>query len=384
LLTPGALGVTGFGRIDGSTWDPFSKTMLFTQEGNGSSGGVIELSPEWDSMAAAGKGLRTLYGSMGRGGQEGIHPDNKGNIWLVEDQGGTTLSGGPGAQGKLPNSFVYRFVPKNPADLSAGKLQALQVSINGIPVEFVAIDATHPTGDALSDNQKALHTVGMSFPCKWVTIHDTDTQGTAAFDANAAAKAAHATPFKRPENGQFVPDTNFQSFIFVITGDTDAIAGNNAELAKRGAWGGVFRADFAKDSDNGTIGLIVLGDANHAAFDNITFPDKETMLLTEDRGDLLHDQLDKLDSVWAYHLDNNPTHNTSARLVALGLDKLAAPVGQEDNEPTGLHFSDGDSSVKGLVGTKAAKHEDGLLFFTQQHGENNLYQILGSQGEDKD
>ena len=33
LLTPAdANGLTGFNSIDGSTWDPFSRTMLFTQE----------------------------------------------------------------------------------------------------------------------------------------------------------------------------------------------------------------------------------------------------------------------------------------------------------------------------------------------------------------
>jgi hypothetical protein len=65
LLTPGAQGVTGFNRIDGSTWNPFSKTMLFTQEGDGTSGGVIEMSPDFDPSTGSGRGLRTLYGSMG-------------------------------------------------------------------------------------------------------------------------------------------------------------------------------------------------------------------------------------------------------------------------------------------------------------------------------
>jgi hypothetical protein len=373
LLTPGAQGVTGFNRIDGSTWNPFSKTLLFTQEGDGTSGGVIEMSSDFDPSTGSGRGLRTLYGSMGRGGQEGIHPDDLGNILIIEDQGGTTLGAtfNPGNKGKNPNSFVYRFVPRNPSDLSAGKLQALQVTINGSPLTFVPVDATHPTGDVLSANQQNLHTLGTSWPVKWVTVHDTDVNGTAPFDANAATKAAGATPFKRPENGVFVPDSKFQSFVFVITGDTDAIAGNQPELAARGAWGGIFRVDLNKSRDAGTISIVVLGDADHAAFDNATFADNDVLLLTEDRGDILHNQLNKLDSVWAYDIHDRLS---SARLVALGLDRMATA---EDNEPTGLHFSDGDSSVKGLLGAKSPK-EEGLLFFTQQHGENNLYQIVGS------
>ena len=42
LLTPvGDTGKTGFNRIDGSSWNPHTGTMLFTQE-NGNQGGVIE------------------------------------------------------------------------------------------------------------------------------------------------------------------------------------------------------------------------------------------------------------------------------------------------------------------------------------------------------
>src|SRR5215467_403723 len=47
LLTPGAQGVTGLNRIDGSTWNPFSKTLLFAQEGTPTAtpptGGIIEI-----------------------------------------------------------------------------------------------------------------------------------------------------------------------------------------------------------------------------------------------------------------------------------------------------------------------------------------------------
>jgi hypothetical protein len=119
-----------------------------------------------------------------------------------------------------------------------GKLDALQVSVDGQPLVFV------PTGDTLSQNQLKLHTLGTSYPVKWVTVHDTAVDGTAPFDANALAKAAGATPFKRPENGQFMPNSGFRTFFFCITGDTDANAGNDPELAARGAWGGIFRVDF--------------------------------------------------------------------------------------------------------------------------------------------
>ena len=228
------------------------------------------------------------------------------------------------------------------------------------------------TGDTLSENQLKLHTVGASYPVTWVTIHDTAVDGTEPFDANALAKAKGATPFKRPENGAFQPGSQFQSFFFTITGDTDANAGNDPELAARGSWGGIFRVDFDASRDNGSISLVVLGDADHASFDNIIFSGRNTVLTSEDRGDTLHDQLDKLDSVWAYDVTNP---GSGARFIALGQDRMAGVVGEEDNEPTGLTYSDGDSSVGGLLGRQVPSPRDGRLFFTQQHGENNTYGV---------
>jgi hypothetical protein len=374
LMTPGdANAITNFNSIDGSTWNPFSQTLLFTQEA-GANGGVIEMGADFDPMTGGGHGLRTLYGSLGRGGYEGIHPDNWGNILIIEDVGGTTVMN----SGRNPNSFVYRFVPLNPNDLTRGKLQALQVIINDNPVVFVPVDANHPNGDTRSENQLLLHTVGASWPVRWVTIHDTEISGTGPFDANALAKARGATPFKRPENGQFQPGTSFQSFVFTITGDTSAVAGQDPVLAARGAWGGLFRVDLSSDRQSGNISLVVLGDADHAAFDNVTFvDDRDTVLLAEDRGDLLHDQLNKLDSVWAYKLNRqHPERNVVARFVALGQDKLAGVAGEEDNEPTGIHLSEGDSTIGGLIGSREFRTDRARLFFTQQHGENNLYEMF--------
>jgi hypothetical protein len=363
LLTPlGQDGLTHFNSIDGSCWNPFTRTLLFTQE-HGNTGGVIEIAADYDG--STNSGLRTLYGSIGQGGYEGIHPDDLGNIFIVEDVGGALFG-----FAKNPNSFVYRFVPTNNTDLTQGKLQALQVSIDGEPVVF------HPEGDTLSENQLKLHTLGTSYPVTWVTVHDTAVNGTDAFDANALAKAAGATPFKRPENGQFQPGTKFLTFFFDITGDTDANAGNDPELAARGAWGGIFRVDFDPNRETGQIGIVVLGDADHSSFDNMTFASRTALLLTEDRGDTLHGQLNKLDSIWAYDVR---FPNVSARFVALGQDRMAV---DEDNEPTGLHYSDGDSSVKGLVGRQVPNVHDGRLFFTQQHGENNLFEVVTQRSDE--
>src|SRR5262249_23327748 len=187
---------------------------------------------------------------------------------------------------------------------------------------------------------------------------------------------AGATPFKRPENTQFLPDSRFKTFFFCPTGDTSATAGNNPELAARGAWGSIFRVDM-RDDRSGMIGIAVLADRDHSSFDNPAFAAGCPLLATEDRGDSLHDQLDLLDSVWAYDICNLAT--PPKRLLALGRDPESAGAGEEDNEPTGLHVSDGESSPRRLLGMSSTNmgHRDRFRWFvTQQHGENIVYEIV--------
>jgi secreted PhoX family phosphatase len=301
-------------------------------------------------------------------------------------------------------------VPNHPQNLLAGgKLQALQVSIDGTPVTFVPVDATHPNGDVFSDNQLKLHTPGSSWPVRWITVHDTgllnpgDPQ-PAAFDANQAAKNAGATPFKRPENAAFLPGSDFNTFFFDPTGDTNTNSGNQPALAARGAWGSIFRVDFNggdRDDDRddsrrrgqGRISIFVLGTAEQSSFDNLTFADTNTLLAAEDRGDTLHIQLNALDSVWAYDVrgkDSNPR-----RFVALGRDTdsetdaafldagTAGYQNEGDNEPTGLHVSDGAITIQGLLG-KPQNPEKSRWFFTQQHGKNTVWEIMPPKRGDDD
>jgi Alkaline phosphatase PhoX len=379
LLTPvGEDGLTHINDIDGSTYDPFTGTLLFTSEAGPPVGGVYELTTSWPPT------VTKLDGILGSAGYEGIHPDDQGNLLIIEDSGGASVNVNPDdpnspKNARQPNSFVYRFVPNDKADLSAGgKLQALQVSIDGEPVVFHADD---PVGDVFSDAQLQLHTPGTSFPVQWVTVHDTAVDGTDPFNANSAAKAAGATPFKRPENAQFLPGSGFLTFFFDPTGDTNANSGNVPALAARGAWGSIFRVDLNSDREGGLISIFVLGDAKHSSFDNLTFADANTLLAAEDRGDTLHSQLNRLDSIWSFFVNGSP----ATRFVALGRDKLAeidasllgTPGYQNegDNEPTGLHVSTGNTLASGIPGTLANLNHP-RAFFTQQHGMNTVYEVV--------
>jgi hypothetical protein len=150
LLTPvdPTTGLTNLNSIDGSTLDPFTHTLLFTEEA-GSSGGAFQVSTNWPPK------VDTLYGILGQGGFEGIHTDDWGNLLIIEDAGGVTVNVDPNDPNspkvpKQPNSFVYRFVPTNTANLlDGGKLQALRVFVDKHAVVF---HANAPLGDTFSND----------------------------------------------------------------------------------------------------------------------------------------------------------------------------------------------------------------------------------------
>lgn len=386
LNTPDASGQTGLSSIDGSTYDPFNGLLLFTSEA-GSNGAVVSTPLKWSGNTPPA--LQFLNGSLGRAGYEGVVVDKLGEIYLVEDTGGSgVVDGGVSTKVKQPNSFIYRFVPASD-DLTQGKLQALQVSADGTPITFHdrAVDPVAARDDALGAPILKLHS-GATLSAKWITIHDTATDGTASFDANAAAKKAGATPLKRPENGKFVPETDFRSFVFNETGDTDKEAGLYPGAAARGAWGAYLRLDMPKaGAQTGTVKTIVLGDETHNSYDNITFLDKNTFLTTEDRGDTLHDQEGVLDSIWSYDLTKSysSAQADAKRLVALGRDPEAGGAGQEDNEPTGVFVSDGGTSPWDLLGADDPADQDGVrIFFTEQHGANSTYEVSPPRRFDHD
>ncbi len=373
--------------FDGSVWDPFTKRLLFSAE-LGNKGGIWQATPDFPSTVV------DLTGIIGQGGYEGMQVDSAGQIWIVEDVGGKAGSGTL-AKAKQPNSFIYRFVPKDRHDLGlGGKLQVLQIKgLDHQPIVFGGTTQAAIDADILSKGMKDLHTYGNWFATHWVTIHDTAVDGTTAFDANALAKAAKGTPLKRPENGQFRPDAGFTEFVFTETGDTNADSPANAGY---GGWGGVLRLTQDNPAaDHGRLTLLYGGDKEHTGLDNLSFLSRSGLVVVEDAGDGLHSQRNALDS--AYLLDVR-VHGPQApiRIIAEGRDASATldsalgsvPGGtpgyqnEGDNEITGFHVSDGDASVHGLIGTAAPRpFRDGhgrlpwRVFWTQQHGDNVTWEV---------
>ena len=354
--------------IDGSTWDPWAKRLLLTTENVNA--------PTYAATPGYPSTVTDISGAIGRGGYEGIQDDSDGNLWIAEDIGGASK---PGTKARRPNSYIYRYVPRTPGDLGHGKLQALQVlDESGDPITYESQEAVN------SPDQLALHVYGASFRTRWVTIHNTATDGDASYAALPLARDAKATPFKRPENGVFQPGTHFQKFFFDETGDTNATSPENE---KAGGWGSLFELSQSDPSaSKGTLRLFYRGDEEHAAFDNVTFLSRNAITAGEDAGDTLHGQRDALDSayVWQVGTDYSQAQSQPVRWLAEGRDASATidadngGFGNDgDNEITGVIVSDGDPGVQGILGAHVPQlgTPEWHWFYTQQHGDNRTYEM---------
>jgi hypothetical protein len=367
--------------IDGSTWDPFAQRLLFTTEDSEAA--------EYQATVTYPSRVRDISGYIGRGGYEGVQVDSAGNLWIVEDVGGVKGTTNPHA--RQPNSFLFRYVPTHRSNLAAGGvLQALQVRSlrTGTPIAFHDGAAD---GDILSDDTKDLRTYGLTFRTSWVTVHDSAVDGTSPFDANALAKAASATPFKRPENGVFRPGTGFRQFVFDETGDTDTSTEAGSQY---GGFGSLFRLkQHGPSANHGTLTLLYRGDAAHTGLDNLAFADNHTLLAVEDAGDTVHSQRNAYDSLWQFDARadyGDPSAPAPVRLIDEGRDPSAtldsALVDMDgfqndgDNELTGIHISDGDASAAGILGATTPQPfvagSRWRAFYTVQHGDNVTYELI--------
>jgi hypothetical protein len=369
LATADATGAP-LATIDGSTWDPWAERLLLTTES--------PAAPTYSATPGYPSVVQDVSGALGRGGYEGIQNDDDGNIWIVEDIGGSSK---PGTTARIPNSFLFRYVPRHPGDLANGKLQVLQV-LNAAGAPITQASQT-PLNSA---DQLALHVYGSSFRTRWITIHDTATDGTAPFNANTLAKAHDGTPFKRPENGNFRPGSHFREFFFDETGDTNATSPENADA---GGWCSLFKLTQRDPSANeGRLSIFYKCDGTRAGFDNTAFLSRDTLAVVEDAGDTLHGQRNALDSGYALDVDLNYANpaNQPVRWIAEGRDPSATidsafggfGKNDGDNELTGAYVSDGDPSVHGVLGEKKPKlwHGDWRWFYTQQHGDNPTYEVV--------
>ena len=357
--------------IDGSGWDPWAGKLIFTTEN--ANAPTYSATPDYPST------VTDVSGALGRGGYEGVSLDSEGNVMILEDQSGANKGN---TTAKVPNSFLFRYVPDSPDDLTNGKLQVLQV-LNNVTHQPITQTTQTPLHSA---DQVALHVYGSSFDANWVTIHDT-ANGHTPFNANTLAKAADGTPFKRPENGRFRPGTGFREFYFDETGDTNATSPENEN---EGGWCSVFKLSQSRPgASSARLSIFYRCDGTRAGFDNTAFLSHDLVTFVEDAGDGLHGQRNALDSGWVFDVtqDYSDPSNQPVRWLAEGrdpsatIDAAAGGFGRNDgdNEITGTDVSDGETTVNGLLGAKNPhlfQDKDWRFFYTEQHGDNRTYEVV--------
>jgi len=356
--------------IDGSTWDPWADRLILTTEN--AAAPTYSATPDYPST------VEDVSGALGRGGYEGVQNDSAGNLIIDEDIGGANKQG---TTARIPNSFIFRYVPDYPGDLENGRLQVLQVfNEDG---EVITQESQTPLN---SPDQLALHVYENVFDTRWLTIHNTNTQGHAPFNANTLAKTAHGTPFKRPENGLFRPGSNFKQYFFDETGDTNDTSPENADA---GGYGSVFKlTQTSPRSSTGHLTLFYKADRAHSGFDNNAFLSRDLVTFVQDAGDTMHTQANALDSAFVLDVteDYSDPDNQPVRWLAQGRDASATidssfggfGKNDQDNEITGSHVSDGDTGVNGILGAKSPRlFSDGWRFFyTRQHGDNPTFEVV--------
>ena len=311
----------------------------------------------------------------GVAGYEGIHPDDKGNLLLAEDVGGND------DRWRRPAAELLRLpirARRFHESFRGGQLQALQVTIEGHTLRFNdPATGGSAAGDTLSMYQVLLHKPGSAWPVKWVTVTRHRGGWLRAIRRQRQGQdgvGRRRSSVRRTRSSfQILSSRRSSSTRPVIPAPPPAIS---LELAARGAWGSIFRVDML-DALNGTIAIVVLGDRDHSSFDNLAFADQCTLLATEDRGDTLHDQLNTLDSVWAFDICKEARRSAATRPRPRRGGHGRGTTSRRACTSRTASRQCGDSS--GRAARTWSNMSRWRWFFTQQHGVNTVYEIVKSR-----
>jgi hypothetical protein len=166
-------------RLDGIVWTPW-RTLLVAEEmrperqpslpdpvfPQARAGLVYEVDPV--------SGANVARPALGAKAHEGIRFDPRGNVYGISETAPTTRVGTPPRP--APGGYIFKFVSDRPGDLSTGQLYALKI----------VAQVGDRTGEAV-----------------WIPLDRTAVQ----VDADAAATAAGATGYARPEDVEIATST---------------------------------------------------------------------------------------------------------------------------------------------------------------------------------
>ncbi len=182
-----ATDVTGapLADIDGSTWDPFAQRLIFTTESAGAP----------DVPGDARPSRRSSRTSRARSGAAATKASR---TTPTATSGSSRTSAAPS---RRPPRTPRCRTASSTASCRSTRTASRRASCRSCRSPRSARASRSPSRatDAVTADIGDLHTYGNSFATAWVTIHDTDVDGTAPFDANAArqGQARHAVQAAR-------------------------------------------------------------------------------------------------------------------------------------------------------------------------------------------
>jgi uncharacterized protein len=278
-VTKTAIQRADWESLDGIAWTPWG-TIVFAEETGEQSlpdpqypdavGGLVyEYNPETNAVRA--------LPAVGAKSHEGLRFDGNGNLYSISETS-------PG--------FIFKFVPDFHGDLSAGQLFALKV--------------VDPDGDRTG---RAL----------WIPLD----RRAVAIDANAAAAAAGATGYGRPED--------------VETGTSTGMSpgGNNVMYVSVTNESRVLAIDL-KGRDGVRVYQYVKAGVNAPADfqwpDNVALDKSGNLYITEDPGGSFEDGKRRGDNVWQAEPSSDGLSQSPSVKRFLSLTDC-------DAEPTGIYLS---------------------------------------------
>ena len=288
-------------RFDGIVWTPWGTLLAAEETGPAArrdpdfpdavNGLVYEFFlNEHDRMSLDSVVARPAIGSKSH---EGMRFDPQGNLYSISETN-------PG--------YIYRFAPDRRGDLSSGQSYALKITV--------------PNGDRVGE-------------AEWVPLD----RAAVRIDAVAAATAAGATGYNRPEDVEMGTSTGSNSggsnILYVALTGPSAPADNKVlAIDLREPEGG---SDHATAFVYNYVAWDVNVDHQFEMPDNLALDRHGNLFITEDPGGNFRNGTSKVkgDDIWMAEPPNGGQHQASPRVVRF------ASINDCDAEPTGIYFEMG-------------------------------------------
>ena len=202
LISDTDAGGNAYPTIDGITWDPFTRQLLLTAESSAPKGGVfaVGLDANGDPSTAAGR----------RGSTRSAPAATRASRTTpTATSGSSRTSAAPAVERRQGAQQLRLPLPADRQDRphrgrhAPGAADRAHATAPGHDVQL----QSEPVGPVHRRPAHLRHVV------RDAVGHDPHRHDGRPFDATAAAKAANATPFKRPENGVFRPGTRLQGVL---------------------------------------------------------------------------------------------------------------------------------------------------------------------------